>query len=262
MSAMVAEADDLDLRRVEEVSLNALQTQRQLFYDGWLLRVSPGKARRARSVTAHFGSTLPLERKIRYCERVYRERGLPTLFRITPFVQPAGLADELAARGYRAFDTTHVQVMTLANPPDAREPVDGAIDIVAPGIERFADAVALLQEASPEQRDAYLERMRATPQALRMLLARDGDRIAGVGTVMLEDGLAGVFSMATAPGWRRRGVATAILARLLAWSWDHGARHAYLQVEATNAPALAVYRKFGFTTGYSYHYCGREGDGA
>ena len=62
---------DLDLRRVEEASLNALQTQRQYFYDGWLLRVSPGKARRARSVNAHFGSTLPLAQKIAYCERLY-----------------------------------------------------------------------------------------------------------------------------------------------------------------------------------------------
>ena len=49
--------DGLDLARVEEIGLNALQTQRQLFYDGWLLRVSPGKAKRARSVNAHFGST-------------------------------------------------------------------------------------------------------------------------------------------------------------------------------------------------------------
>ncbi len=248
----------IDLRRVEEVSLNALQTQRQLFYDGWLLRVSPGKARRARSVTAHFGSTLPLDRKIRHCERVYGERGLPTLFRITPFVQPAGLAEALATRGYRAFDTTHVQVVELARPPQARD-VDG-IDVVVPDIETFADAIALLQEASADQRDAYLERMRATPQTLRVLLAKEGERIAGVGTVMLEDGLAGVFSMATAPECRRRGVAMAILARLLAWAWEHGAHHAYLQVEATNVPALGVYRKFGFATGYSYHYCAREGD--
>ena len=50
--------DGLDLKRVEEVGLNGLQTQRQLFYDGWLLRISPGKAKRARSVNPCFGSTL------------------------------------------------------------------------------------------------------------------------------------------------------------------------------------------------------------
>ena len=65
-------ADNLDLRRVEEIGLNALQTQRQYFYDGWVLRVSPGKARRARSVNAHFGSTLPIAEKIAYCERLYQ----------------------------------------------------------------------------------------------------------------------------------------------------------------------------------------------
>src|SRR5437867_4329029 len=111
--------DGLDLRRVEEVGLNALQTQRQLFYDGWLLRISPGKARRARSVNAHFGSSLPIGDKIRYCERVYEERHLPILFRITPFVHPSNLPDELAARGYQAFDTTLVQVLSLARPPEA-----------------------------------------------------------------------------------------------------------------------------------------------
>ena len=248
----------IDARRIEEAGLNALQTQRQLFYDGWLLRVSPGKARRARSVNAHFGSTLPIADKIAYCERLYRARDLPMLFRITPFVQPASLAQELAARGYAAFDPTFVQVAPLAHPPGHRE-CDG-VDMVTPGIDDFADAVALLQESTREQRDAYNERMSNTPQPARYLMARHEGRVVGVGTAMLEDGLAGIFSMATAPDMRKRGVASALLARLLAWSWEHGASHAYLQVESTNAPAIAVYRKFGFATAYAYHYCGREGD--
>ena len=120
----------LDLRRVEEVGLNALQTQRQLFYDDWLLRVSPGKAKRARSVNAHFGSTLPLAQKIPYCERIYAERGLPTLFRITPFVQPPGLEAELAARGYRSFEHTLVQLTRLDHPPEA--PAVPGVEFVVP----------------------------------------------------------------------------------------------------------------------------------
>ncbi len=258
MNAEESVASDLDLRRVEEVSLNALQTQRQLFYDGWLLRVSPGKARRARSVNAHFGSSLPIGRKIAYCEKLYESRGLPVLFRMTPFVHPSDLGDELAARGYEAFDPTLVQVTPLGRPPEA--PTCEGVDIASPGIDRFADAVAMLQESTRLQRVAYYERMVHAPQSSRYLVAIAEDRIVGVGTAMLEDGLAGIFSMATSPDMRRRGVASAVLARLLAWAWEHGASHAYLQVDAQNRDALSVYRNFGFATAYTYWYCGREGE--
>ena len=57
-----------------------------------------------------------------------------------------------------------------------------------------------------------------------------------------------------------RGVATAILGQLLAWAWDHGSTHAYLQVDANNHRALAVYRRFGFATAYTYHYRARPGN--
>ena len=40
----------VDPRQIEQAGLNALQTQRQLVYDGWGLRLSAGKAKRARSV--------------------------------------------------------------------------------------------------------------------------------------------------------------------------------------------------------------------
>lgn len=249
---------DLDLRRLEEVGLNALQTQRQLFYDGWLLRVSPGKAKRARSVNAHFNSSLPLADKIAHCEKVYAARGFPVLFRITPFVQPPDLDAALAARGYDAHETTLVQVKSLAQAPEVA-PLPG-VEVVTPTADAFADAVAALQHATPAQRDAYYERLVDSPLATRALIAQGPDATVGVGTVMLDDGLAGIFSMATAPDMRGRGVATALLGHLLAWAWDHGATHAYLQVDANNHRALAVYRRFGFATAYTYHYRARPGD--
>jgi GNAT superfamily N-acetyltransferase len=91
-------------------------------------------------------------------------------------------------------------------------------------------------------------------------VVRVGERIACTATIALEDGFAGVFDVVTAPHARGQGLATLACASLLSWAWEHGAHHAYLQVEAGNAPALAVYRKFGFATAYSYAYRGRPGD--
>jgi ribosomal protein S18 acetylase RimI-like enzyme len=240
-----------DLARVEEAGLNALQTQRQMFYDGWLLRLSPGKAKRARSVNPHFGSTLPVEDKIAYCERLYAARGLPVLFRITPFRRPSGLEDVLAARGYVAFEPTLVQVAGLARPPQ----VDGAeVALTSPPIREFVAAVARLRGSSPEQREAHLERLLNTPLHAHPVLAVVNGEPVAAGQVALDDGLAGIFDVVTSESARNRGIATRVVERLLAWAWEHKAAHAYLQVEAGNAPALAIFRKFGFATAYQYHY--------
>ena len=246
------------LRRIEEIGLNALHTQQQLLHDGWLLRLAPGKTKRARSVNAFYPSTMPVAQKIAYCERLYAERGLPALFRITPFVQPPELESVLLARGYLAFETTQVQLAPLVRPPDAVT-IPGVV-FDAPEVAAFADAVGDLQQAPPEQRLAHRQRMMESPLRTRGLIASVAGQAAATGTVVLEDGVAGVFSMITAAAHRRRGLGGAILGRLLAWAWERGAHHAYLQVEERNREAMSIYRRFGFATGYTYHYLGRPGE--
>ena len=99
----------LDLRRIEELGLNSSAPPGQLLYDGWLLRLLPGQAKRARSVNAVYPSTRQLAEKVPYCERIYRSHKLPVIFRITPFSEPAGLDAELERRGYPKFDQTMVE---------------------------------------------------------------------------------------------------------------------------------------------------------
>jgi GNAT superfamily N-acetyltransferase len=249
----------LDLVRIEEAGLNVLQSQRQLFYDGWLLRLSPGVAKRARSVNPHFGSSLPLPRKLAYCESVYARQALPTLYRLTPWSHPAGLDAALDALGYEAFGETLVQAAVLVRPP-ALPDHDDSVVVEAPDASEFVDAVGDLRASTPMQREAHRERMQNSPLGKRHAVVRAGGRVVCTAQVAVEDDLVGVFDVVTAPDARRRGYATLACASLLSWAWQHGAQLAYLQVTADNTPAIASYRRFGFATVYTYHYRGRPGE--
>lgn len=249
-----------DALRIEEAGLNALQTQRQLFYDGWLLRVSSGKAKRARSVNPHFGSTLPLPEKIEHCEAVYRRYELPPLFRITPFVKPSSLVPTLVGGGYVAFDETLVQSLSLDTPPEGVGRVVEDVTVTDLSPREFAQAAGALRGSSPAQCDAHRERLESSPLESRLVgVVVDGE-IRCTAQMAAEDDMAGLFDVVTAAQAQGRGYATLAVDALLAWAWDRATRLVYLQVTGSNAPALAVYRKFGFETLYTYHYLARPED--
>jgi len=236
-------AAGIDAARVEEAGLNALQTQRQLFYDGWLVRLSPGKAKRARSVNAHFGSTLPLAAKLEHCEALYARH----------------LDGALAARGYEAFEETLVMAMPLAMAPVVPALAAGITltDVDANG---FVDVLGNLRRSPAQQREAQRERLVNSLLQSRMIAMRAGADIVCAAQIAIDGDQAGIFDVVTAESARGSGYATLACAALLAWASQQGARAAYLQVDANNAPAIAVYRKFGFATLYTYHYRGRPGD--
>ena len=242
-----------DLRRLEELTLNSSAPPAQLLYDGWLLRLAPGKAKRARSVNAVYPATRPLDEKIDYCERVYGEAKLPALFRITPFSQPAGLDQALDARGYGRFETTAVESSAIAPPA-------GAPRVRAIALEEWVDAVGEIRVSPPAHRGGHLARLRAMPLELRPVALDAGGRIVATGLIIVEQGWAGLFDIITREDERRRGHARTIVAGLLALAWELGARDAYLQVRADNEAARRLYREFGFQERYTYWYRGREGE--
>jgi ribosomal protein S18 acetylase RimI-like enzyme len=52
--------------------------------------------------------------------------------------------------------------------------------------------------------------------------------------------------MAVLPGWRGRGVGTALLAEAFRWAREVGVEKLSLSVFPHNRAALALYRRFGF----------------
>jgi GNAT superfamily N-acetyltransferase len=247
----------IEPRRLEEANLNCLPAPRQLFYDGWVLRVTPGPTKRARSVNAFFGSTRPIDQKIAHCERVYERAGLPLLFRLTPFDAPPTLDAELGARGFVAFDNVLVQVIALESPPAAD--VRSDVDVESVMSNAFVEALRALGGTPPRHRATRRAWLAQTSLPARAVVAKLDGRIVGVGQSSIDDGFAMIGSIATADDMRGRGIATTVVNVLLAWAWNHNAHHAYLQVNDDNHRALAVYRRFGFETAYAYHYRGRPG---
>jgi ribosomal protein S18 acetylase RimI-like enzyme len=243
-----------DARRLEELTLNSSAPPGQLLYDGWLLRFCAGKAKRARSVNAVYPSRLPLDEKVAHCERVYGERGLPALFRISVHTVPEGLDGYLESRGYERFDTT--QVRSAAIDPAT---LAGA-EVESPRLEEWFDMVGSLRGSPVGHRTAHLARLAALPLAMRTAaVVEDGAPLA-TGLAILEDGHVGLFDVATRESARRRGLARTVVSALLRWGREQGARRAYLQVEEGNEAAIALYGKYGFALAYRYWYRGRPGE--
>ena len=105
---------DINPRHIEEIALNAWPGIQTALFDGWVLRVANGYTKRANSATALYPGSLNSAAKIDHCERFYEKMGLPPVFRLPQFHQPADVDGALAARGYQLIDTTSVQVLTLA----------------------------------------------------------------------------------------------------------------------------------------------------
>jgi ribosomal protein S18 acetylase RimI-like enzyme len=258
LPAELRRADDSLGARLEDAGLTSSQPPQQTIYDGWLLRYSPGKAKRARSVNAIAAGARPLDEKLAHVEAFYGRVGLPCVFRITPYSQPPSLDAALAAHGFLAREESRVMWTELQK---ASGPVTQAGRFTTLSGPEFADLVARLRGSPPAQ--AVAERQRIAHLALPALYigVKLGDEPVSSGCVVIDDDVAGIFNMVTTPEQRGQGHATAIVEHLLQHASAAGARWAYLQVDAANAAARGVYRKFGFRDRYAYWYRARPPQG-
>jgi ribosomal protein S18 acetylase RimI-like enzyme len=206
---------------------------------------------------------LPIDDRLAFAAQVYAEAKLPMVVRITPFALPRGLDEHLESLGWAEHQDTRVMVAPLASAPKA-EALPRGLAYERLGLAAFAQAVGTLRGSTLAQREAHAERLEAAPVPFRPLAIRrraDGALLA-CGQFAHEADLVGLYDIFTAPAARGQGLARRLCARLLTLAHAEGARAAYLQVEADNAPARAAYAKLGFADGYAYHYRVRPGDRA
>ena len=77
---------------------------------------------------------------------------------------------------------------------------------------------------------------------------------AAIGRCVVDGRWAGFMAVEVAPGARRQGLATAVMAALAGRALAEGASAAWLQVESDNTAARAMYAGMGFDVHHACHH--------
>lgn len=235
---------------VEAHGLKAWRPRAEMDLDGWRVRLSGGFSQRQDCVTPQApGRTGPHE-KITWCESFYHARHAPCVVRLTDLYPDASLEAWLQGRGYRAQGLTHVQVCDLDQNLAAPE---GAYFADAPD-DRWFDVAMAADKRAALHAETLAFTMSHMPSPKVFTTAGERSGPAAIGCASVEGALMGIFTMRTLPHARRKGLARNVLKGLMAWGRGQGAITAWLQVEAANTAAVALYQAAGFRTLYNYRY--------
>ncbi|MCW2749695.1 MAG: mshD [Aeromicrobium sp.] len=144
--------------------------------------------------------------------------------------------------------------LELAEPPPAEDVPDGVTlrtyrpDDADAIIEVNARAFAHHPEQGAMDRDDFDRRTSSDwfdPAGL--FVAERGGRLIGFHWTKVENGGGEVYVVGIAPDAQGGGLGTALTARGIRHMYEQGLRIVDLYVEGDNGPALAVYRRLGFT---------------
>lgn len=239
-------------QRIEEASLNAWPALNSLLYDGWLLRFANGYTKRANSVNPIFPGALTVQKKIDYCEFLYRQQNLRPIFRLTTINDLQRLDNELAARNYILIDRTRVQTVDLQRSTAIVSPRTSILDSHKE-LRSWLDAFHVLnpQRLDDITHETMLHRIIGSVCPMLMTVKNE---VVACGLGVVEGDYLGLFDIVTAAKHRRKGYASELTRSLIAWGRDLGAQFAYLQVMESNAAAIQLYQGLGFQDIYRYWY--------
>lgn len=237
-------------RDLETACIHAWPAKHAADIDGWQAFATAGRSWRVNSIWPLAWQGADLAASIAAAEHFADAHAIRCAFKLADgAVEPPHLQQALQERGYTPFMPTLVMTRTLGHtpPPDRPvtlddEPTDSfwtPLRLAAPSLEDFAERADIVMRTS-------------APRAFA--IARLNHQPAAIGFGDVTDNKLGLYLMRTAPNARRQGLARDIVRALCVWGAGNGAQSAYLQVEASNEAAVALYAADGFEAAYSYTY--------
>jgi ribosomal protein S18 acetylase RimI-like enzyme len=244
------------VRRMEASGFRAWPAA-EVSYDGsWQLRMTPGHPSRRLNCLAPLdpGDTSDMQARIDRADAMMRARGIVPSVRQTPLFPP-DLIPVLKAGGWLPRQDTFVMVADLSE----SELADGMDHLPIHDAHRFAEACIAIddgRETTAEVLQGIIERI---APATGLFLMEDQTGPTAVGICVQDNDLAGLQQVVVAERARRRGLGREIVCAALRWAKLRGARQAWLQVTAGNAPAISLYESLGFKPAYLYTYWQKDG---
>ena len=240
---------DADVEAIERATLEAVVPDQLESLPGWLLPVFDGTVGRARCAVPLRHSPPDLAQIDAISDR-YRALGFAPAFRLPDLPAFEPFQGELRARGFVRQQPTLTQcgrvadLLTLHPGPAgdlARTPdAEWMAMFLGPGLDPVDGA----------SRSRALGRAAHT----RFASVREGGTTVACGAAGFGQGWLSVHGMRTAATHRGQGLAGRVLLTMAQEAARRGIQRVFLQVDASNAPALALYRRANFTTAWPYAY--------
>lgn len=190
----------------------------------WTLRWEPAPVgrlrRRANSALAMGDPGLPVSGALAGVDAFYRARGRTPLVQVE---QGSPVEEEVRKAGWQPAGGDAVFLLAATAQLSRSLPDPGDVDLSVAGARVWASIGTGCDPLAEGQ------------------AGLDGDWL-------------GLHALEVDPDHRRQGLATRLIAALVEWGAEQGARTVWLQVETDNAPAYALYDRLGFSEHHRYRY--------
>ncbi len=240
---------DAEVASIEQATLDAVVPDRMERMPGWLLPVFDGTVGRARSaVPLQHSRSDPSQ--IEVIAQRYRELGFAPAFRLPDVPAFGAFHERLRHLGFVPEQPS----LTLVGDVDKLLRLhDGPLGELQPVPDAQWMAMFLGPGLDPVD---GASRSRALSRAKHTLFAsvRESGRTVASGAAAFGHGWLSVHGMRTAEPYRGQGLARRVLATMAHEARRRGLGRLFLQVDAGNAPALALYRRAGMVTAWPYGY--------
>lgn len=244
------------INQLEKIAVQAWPGKIMKPYGSWLLRVNDGITKRANSVWTV--GDIPREDYLEEIESFYRKYKLAPSYYISE-VSPKCLKQDLLRANYEQA----TELYLLANEvkklkANTSKHKDLQLITSREVTSAWMDAFLSLEAHDQEKNSSFqtiFDQIQLNKVFLSLKIEED---IVAVATVASGRGWGYISNVIVNEAFRRQGIATSLFYYIAQWAEKNDTKNVFMQVISQNSPALALYKKLGFTTVATSSYYVKE----